>query len=184
MTKLILDGELREDPQFDARGQLFRFELRDLRHGRVHYGTTESDLIATVIAGYPATPRPTIADLAAQFAARRDFAIGAATALQLREISQYEEEHGAGALDLLPGNIARVLRADKRRWSGIRAWPGPVPLYVAESSVLFSRQPRLPRGRVEIIRDLDELSMLQSIAAINDLHLLDRSADADRDGPW
>jgi hypothetical protein len=183
MTKLVLDGELRAEPQFDARGQLFRWELRDLRRQRVHYGTSEADLLATIVAGYPAIERPTIADLAAQFAARRDYAVGAATALQLRANAKFEEERGTGAVDLLPCNLARVLRADKHGWAGTHAWPGPVTLFVVESTVLFSRQPRLPRGRVEIVRDLDERSMLECIAAVHDLHLVDRASD-DTEEPW
>ncbi|MFC4244546.1 hypothetical protein ACFOYW_14305 [Gryllotalpicola reticulitermitis] len=171
---MALDGELRDEPQFDARGGMFRFELRDLDAERVFYGPSESYLLATQIPGYPVTEFPLVADLAIQFADRRAFAIDLTTALQARQITRFEEQSVAGAVYRMPARASRVLHGDKRRPVGIHVCRHPIPLVVLESSALFSTRPALRAGNVIIIRDLDERSLLEDIAAAHGLALVER----------
>ncbi|AYG03403.1 hypothetical protein D7I44_07560 [Gryllotalpicola protaetiae] len=173
---------MRAEPQYDASGRLFRWELRDLAAERVFYGTSATYLLATQIAGYTATDYPTVPDLAAQLAARHDYAVDLATVMQSARNSRFEEEHGSGAINRLPRFVAATLRVDKRRWSGIRSWRRDLPaLVVPESTILFSqRAASIPRGNVELVHDLDELSLLANIASVHGLQLVDRATDEDK----
>jgi hypothetical protein len=180
-----LDGELRTEPQHNARGQLFRWELRDVDAQRVFYGTSTGDLLATQSPDYPATERPLASDLAAQLAARHDYAVELATVMQSAYNRHFEEQHGHGAIGRLPRPIAAALLTDKGRWSGIRSWRRDLPtLVIPESSILAAdRAALIPRGNVTIIRDLDELGLLDSIASAHRWQLVDRFGD-DAEALW
>ncbi|MFC4242625.1 hypothetical protein ACFOYW_04505 [Gryllotalpicola reticulitermitis] len=98
--------------------------------------------------------------------------------MQQREISRFEDDHGSGAADRMPACVARILNGDKRRPVSVRVWRHPIPLIAVKSSALFSARPALPAGNVIVIRDLDERSLLETIAAAHGLALVERDEAA------